>query len=481
MGVFGGIKSFFRHGVKLPLKQEVESPLRTMPIVIILVYILLGLKLEPLLFPRKLIADDSSGFVVIRDAETEEVLNEVARKIFEVGGLNKKHAKAYVVLSNSINAFTIGNGYIFITSGMLLKLKNPLHLIAVLCHEVAHLSARHIDTLVYRLQTSNSNFLLAILAGIAGTIASGSADTLAILLGYRMTAERLLLRFSRDQEFAADALGASFLERLGYSSQALVEVFEEFDRLEIMGGASGLPVYIRTHPKSIDRISALKKSLKTQNKKRTVTRLRTKCDLELLKKYSRIVTKIGAFIKGRSPFQTLPKEDYARAIYLHRKGLSREAIDILKKLISKDHYDIFYKEALAQILSDIGQISEALQYYEQIYSPKIHPLIKVEYAKVLIQLKRPGTAIKILENAKYEDQFNPEIFRLLGNAYGQQHRYGVSFFMLAQEQMLLQNFHRALALLRVCVKRLDRNKEAAYLKKATYFIELINREIKAGD
>ena len=406
---------------------------------------------------------------IIRDAEIEETLTEIVQKIFDVAGLRKKSAKVYVVHSDSINAFTIGNGYVFVTSGLMMKFKNPLNLIAVLSHETGHLAAGHIDSMVSRLQNSSSNFLMAMLAGMLGGLATGSEEALAVLLGYAMTDERLFLRFSREQELAADALGSSYLEKMGYDTQAMIEVFEVFERMEIIGGAASLPTYVRTHPKSIDRISALQKRQKTNGKSK-------KCTPELVEKYKRITEKLKSYVGNSGLFEQIPQEDYPKAIYLHRKGKSKEAIEILKKIVARKPKDVYYKETLAQMLSESGNPSEAIKYYKQIYSPKSHVLIKVDYAKALVQEKQADSAIKILETAKYEDRFNPEIFRLLANAYGQKGRQGLSFFMLAQEQMLLQNYHMAYELLKNSLQLMDKKTEASYIKKAQYFKQLLERE-----
>lgn len=406
---------------------------------------------------------------IIRDAEIEETLTEIVQKIFDVAGLRKKSAKVYVVHSDSINAFTIGNGYVFVTSGLMMKFKNPLNLIAVLSHETGHLAAGHIDTMVSRLQNSSSNFLMAMLAGMLGGLATGSEEALAVLLGYTMTDERLFLRFSREQELAADALGASYLEKMGYDTQAMIEVFEVFERMEIIGGAASLPTYVRTHPKSIDRISALRKRQKANGKSK-------KCPSELVEKYKRITEKLKSYVGNSGLFEQIPQEDYPKAIYLHKKGKSKEAIEILKKIVARKPNDVYYKETLAQMLSESGNPSEAIKYYKQIYSPKSHVLIKVDYAKALVQEKQADSAIKILETAKYEDRFNPEIFRLLANAYGQKGRQGLSFFMLAQEQMLLQNYHMAYELLKNSLKLMDKKTEVSYIKKAQYFKQLLERE-----
>ena len=413
------------------------------------------------------------NITIIRDAETEEFLTEITQHIFEVAGLRKKSVKLYIVNSDSINAFTTGNGYVFVTTGLLLKFnKNPLHLIAVLCHETGHLAGGHIDRMINRIQNSGTNMMMAMLAGIVGGLATGSEEAMAILLGYAMTDERLFLRFSRDQELAADALGASYMEKMGYDSHAMIEVFAEFERMEILSGGINLPTYVRTHPKSIDRIMALQKR---ESKKKM------ECSKELVAKYRRITAKLKSYMNNNRLYDEIPAEDYPKAIFLHQRGKSKEAIDILKQLIKKDPKDIYYKEALAQVLSESGKLQEAIRYYQEIYSDKLSALIKIDYAKALVQNKNFDRAIKILENVKYEDHVNPEIFRLLAAAYGQKGRKGLSFFMLAQEQILLQNYQKAYNLLKSSISLMDSKIEKSYINKAKFFKQVLERNKKYSD
>lgn len=410
------------------------------------------------------------SMTIFRDAETEEILTEITQKIFEVAGLRKKSVKMYVIISDSINAFTTGNGYVFVTTGLLLKFnKNPLHLIAVLSHETGHLAGGHIDRMINRIQNSSSNFLVAMLAGMVGGLVTGSEEAVAVLLGYAMTDERLFLRFSREQELAADSLGASYMEKMGYDIQPMIEVFEAFERMEIIGGSASLPVYVRTHPKSADRITALLKRKKTDKKLGS-------CDQKLVDQYRRITGKLQSYIRTNKLFEETPQEDYPKAIFLHQNGKSTEAITILKKLVKTNPKDIYYKETLAQILTEAGNPSEAIKYYKQIYSERSHVLVKVDYAKALVQAKQPDAAIKILEAAKYEDHLNSEIFRLLANAYGQKGRKGLSFLMLAQEQMLMQNYQIAYDLLNNSIDLMNEKTEKSYINKAKYFKQLLERD-----
>ncbi|MDR0968897.1 MAG: M48 family metalloprotease [Holosporaceae bacterium] len=408
-----------------------------------------------------------ADFHIIRDAEIEEILTEIAQSVFKVAGINPESAKVYVVNSDDINAFTIGGGYVFVTSGLLLRFKDPLYFLGVLCHETGHMAARHIDRHIVALQNRSKNIMLAMLGGLLGAVA-GSQEALALALGYVVTDERFYLRYSRGDEFAADALGASYLEKLGYGSDVMIEVFSEFQRMEILNGEASLPVYIRTHPKSNDRISALQKRAKSK---------KFRASEELAKKYLRVLIKLNAYLKRFDVKTLVPTDDYSKAIYLHRIGRSKEAIDILRKLLKTNPNDFYCQETLAQILYESGRLNESIAIYEKIYNKKVNALIKIDYANALIEAnKKLDFAISILETAKYEDYFNSDIYRLLGKAYGKKKKEGLSLLLLAQEQMLLQNYRSAYELLIVSLRKFDKKTEQPQIKKAKYFIELVKRD-----
>jgi predicted Zn-dependent protease len=408
---------------------------------------------------------------IVRDAEIEEILTDMVKPIFKIAGLNPESLHIYVINSEVINAFTIGNGYIFITTGLLLRFRNPLHIIGIMAHETAHIAAGHINRQMGTFQRRAQNFNLAMLVGILGTILTGSEKPMALFLGYALTDERLYLRFSRDDELAADSFAAMYLEKLGYSVDALIDVFRLFRDMEILNGEVNLPVYIRTHPKSDNRISAL------QSKRSSKNNLKTNDD-QLRKRYNHLSIKLKAYL-GKIDYRTITQydDDYSKAIYFHRIGKSQEAIGLLQKLLVENPNNTYYKETLAQIMYETGQLNKSIEIYEQIYNNKTNILIKIDYANALIQAdQKLDIAISILESVKYEETLNSDVYRLLATAYGKKNREGLSMFMLANEQMLLQNYDFAHDLLKACLHKLNPKTEASYIKKAQYLKELIERE-----
>lgn len=408
------------------------------------------------------------GMKLIRDAEIETFLTEMVKPIFKVAGLKENSAKVFLINSDEINAFTIGNGYIFVNSGLLLKFKEPSQLIAVLAHETAHIAAGHINRLMVSIQQTNRNMTGAMLLGVLGTVLTGSDAAFAAALGYMMAEQRFFLRYSRGEEFAADALGASYLEKIGYDPNCMISVFQTFQDIDILNGGEHVPQYVKSHPDAAARILAIK-----NRKKISKTKLKNKADENFAKTYLRISAKVKAFIKRNQEMS----DDYSKAIYYQHHGKINDAIKLLENLVQKYPDDIFYKETLARCFYESGNQSESIKIYEKIFQKNISPIIQKDYAEVLIESgKNLETAIKILETIKYDEIFDENIYRLLSIAYGKQKKFGLSYLNLAKEQMMLGKYQAAEELLNLCIKNFDEKK--SYIEKAKYLKELIARAKK---
>ncbi|MBE6447532.1 MAG: hypothetical protein E7015_03570 [Alphaproteobacteria bacterium] len=409
----------------------------------------------------------SFGMSLIRDTEIEECLTDMAIKIFKVAGIPAKSAKVFVVNSSEINAFTIGNGYIFVNSGLLLKTKDPLHLMGILAHETAHIAAGHVSRLMASIESRKSHMTTVLLAGILGTVVTGSEAFMAAILGYGQTDMLLFLRYSRGEEFAADALAASYLQKLGFNSECICKTFQKFQDLELLNGGEYVPHYVKSHPSPFERIQAIKNLSKPSGF--------WKVDSELAERYRRVVLKLKAYTCEKNS----EKDDYSIAIWKHRHGQTIQSVQLLQNLVKKEPGNVFYRETLAQCLFEQGKIGEAVTHYKFVYQHHPSPLINIGYAEALIASgKGIDIAIRILEKEKYKDSLENNIYRLLAKAYGCQKKEGISFFMLAQEQICLGNYFQAKVLLERCLRLLDKKKDASYVKKAKYFITLINREVR---
>jgi predicted Zn-dependent protease len=144
-----------------------------------------------------------------------------------------------------VNAFAVPGGYVYFTRGILALMNSEAELAVVLAHELGHVNARHS---VVKL----SQLMLAQLGlGVAGAI----SETFAKLSGAASVGIQLLfLKFSRDDEREADALGVEYSRKAGYNPSEMVNFFESLEKLGDLSGGHSLPGFLSTHPLTSERI-----------------------------------------------------------------------------------------------------------------------------------------------------------------------------------------------------------------------------------
>jgi predicted Zn-dependent protease len=143
-----------------------------------------------------------------------------------------------------VNAFALPGGYIYMSRGILAHFNSESQLVSVLGHEIGHVTARHSAAQMSQAQLAQLGLgvgvvLLPDLADFAGLAQTG--------LGL------LFLKFGRDDERQADALGFRYLTRIGYNPRDMPEVFAMLGRVSGASGGPGIPVWLSTHPDPGDR------------------------------------------------------------------------------------------------------------------------------------------------------------------------------------------------------------------------------------
>ncbi|MBC7983402.1 MAG: M48 family metallopeptidase [Candidatus Obscuribacterales bacterium] len=142
----------------------------------------------------------------------------------------------YVVDDKSVNAYAMPGGFIVIHSGLIAATKRPEELAGVLAHEVQHVEQRHaIKGMIKELG----------LRGLWRAITGDLGATLAGEAALQITS----LKFSRDDERAADHVGFDALVQLGIDPAGMPAFFKTLSEQ-----AAGAPAaFLSTHPLSVDR------------------------------------------------------------------------------------------------------------------------------------------------------------------------------------------------------------------------------------
>jgi predicted Zn-dependent protease len=128
----------------------------------------------------------------------------------------------FVVDDKTVNAFATLGGYVYLHTGLIRVTESESQLASVMGHEIGHIAARHGLENVKRAQKYGT---LAGIAQIAGAVIGGTAGGLTQVAG-NMVAGGFLMKHSRDAEREADYLGLYNLQRSGYSTSGMIEMFE---------------------------------------------------------------------------------------------------------------------------------------------------------------------------------------------------------------------------------------------------------------
>lgn len=150
----------------------------------------------------------------------------------------------------TINAFALPGGQVFITAALLSKLNSEAQLAGVLGHEVGHVIGRHGAEHLAKQQLGGA---LVNAVGIASSDGYGGGQQAAILA--QAVNQMVNLKYGREDELESDRLGFQFMTQAGYNPVGIVELMKILD--DARGNAGGQPEFMSTHPDPGNRIEQL--------------------------------------------------------------------------------------------------------------------------------------------------------------------------------------------------------------------------------
>ena len=164
----------------------------------------------------------------------------------------------HVIPQKEINAFAIPGGQMFINLGTVTAARSEAELAGVMGHEMAHVYMQHSAKQAGKAQTTSmiAGIASAVLGGTVGGEMGGLVGQLG-QMGIQMGAQGLLMKYSRNDESQADAVGAVILYKAGYNPQSMVDFFKT------MGAQPGAapPELFSSHPNPGNRQEAIQKQI----------------------------------------------------------------------------------------------------------------------------------------------------------------------------------------------------------------------------
>ncbi|MEX0935749.1 MAG: M48 family metalloprotease [Gemmatimonadota bacterium] len=154
-----------------------------------------------------------------------------------------------------INAFALPGGFVYVTRGIVNHFTSEAQIVAVLGHEIGHVTARHGVNQMSRQQLAQLGL------GLGTVLAPELADWAgAAQAGLGL----LFLSYGRDDERQADDLGLRYMSREGFQPRAMAETFQMLATAS--GGQAGsVPNFLSTHPDPLSRRDRVLDQIRTQN------------------------------------------------------------------------------------------------------------------------------------------------------------------------------------------------------------------------
>ena len=381
-------------------------------------------RLAALLAALQLAIQPAAAQSILRDAETEQLLQDMVDPLAEAAGLGKGAVEIVLVQDNSINAFVAGGQRIYIHSGLINAADTANEVQGVMAHELGHITGGHIIRSSEGISQATNITIVSLLLGVAAIAAGAGEAGMGILAAGQQAAMGKYLAFSRVQESSADAASVDFLSKAGISGRGSIEFFKKLQNLEFRYGVSqdDEAGFSRTHPLTGDRITNLERDFQRDpawNKPN---------DPKLEERFQRAKAKLyGYLAKPQDTLRAYPTTmtgipaRYARAYAYHKDAQVDKALTETNALIAADPQNPYFLELEGQILLESGRPRDALEpLREATRLTNNTPLIATTFGHALVATENQSNfeeAEQVLKAAVTKDRYNPFAWYQLGVVY----------------------------------------------------------------
>ena len=351
----------------------------------------------------------------------------------------------FAVEDPSINAFALPGGFMGFNSGLIVAAQSESELAAVMSHEIAHVTQKHLARMIasqkYDLVKSIAALALAILASRANNPQASQA----VLVASQASMIQSKLDFTRKHEKEADRIGLSILLDAGFDPQGMTTFFE---RLQKSGRfhENGAPSYLRTHPITYERIADI------QNRTREMPYRQAPDSMDFLlvraklrayqgKPHDAVVQFKTRLDEKRYANEAVERYGYIHALLRHKKykqadselthlyellhGNSQSAAltdHPLGKTVRVEQKYIIAGAMIETLSASVklanGKTAEAYNTYTT--ALKVYPQYRAlihGYADALIQNKQIDTALEFIGKQLQLIQTDPKLYSLQAQCY----------------------------------------------------------------
>ncbi|MCA2979698.1 MAG: M48 family metalloprotease [Myxococcaceae bacterium] len=187
------------------------------------------------------------------DARLSGYVSQVGARLVRQSAASKTGYRfQFTVLADrdTVNAFALPGGPVFITEALLARMTNEAQLAGVLGHEIGHVVGRHGAERLAKAELTQG-LVGATVFATADPDSPGASRAKAALAA--VTAQLIAMKFGREDELESDTLGVRFMHEAGYDARQMGEVMQV---LKAAGGGR-TPEFFSTHPDPDNRLARI--------------------------------------------------------------------------------------------------------------------------------------------------------------------------------------------------------------------------------
>lgn len=192
----------------------------------------------------------------VRDPVTVNYVRKFGESLAKAARPSPFEFRFYVVEDETLNAFAIPGGAMYVNTGLMLAVANTAELAGVLSHEMGHVTARHVAQMANRSRNTGfvANIFYMLVAILTGNPYLANAGGLA----GNVAGQAYINTYTRDAERESDALAVETMVHAGWNPEALVTMFETLKKES--GGFNG-PQFLSSHPATDERIENVQRDI----------------------------------------------------------------------------------------------------------------------------------------------------------------------------------------------------------------------------
>jgi predicted Zn-dependent protease len=354
----------------------------------------------------------------VEDLEVAEYVRALGRRVAGHSDDPSASFTFFVIDQPAINAFAAPGGYVAVNTGLIRATETESELAAVMAHEIAHVTQRHIARRFEAMERMTIPTIAALAAAILVGSQSGEAGAAAIAAA-QAGALQMQIDFTRANEKEADRVGMQTLARAGFDPHSMPSFFERLQTATRYYGRP--PEFLSTHPVNVARIADSRSRAEDLGYRqvpdsRDYLMVQAKLDALAGDDPQEAVAELERRLEQQS-YRDRAAARYGLAIALRRAGEAERAARILEALLeaSPERIPFLYELGRTRLARD--DIEGALQVYAR--GLALYPtnrMMVLGRADALLAAGRAPEARELLAARAAGGSTDPRLYWLLGRS-----------------------------------------------------------------